>query len=263
MDLMGPMQTESIGRKKYVLVCVDDFSRFTWVDFLREKSDTFEAFKKLCKRLMKEKDTVIGKIVRIRSDHGTEFENSKFSSFCDEHGIKHEFSAPKTPQQNGVVERKNRTIQEMARVMLNAKEISQKFWVEAVNTACYTINRCLLRPKTRCTPYELWKGRKPKLSYFHIFGSKCFIFRDRVQNSKFDPRSDEGIFLGYSTSSKAFRVYNKHTQKVMESINVTIHDELVPIKYVAEDGATTAAEESPDAEPEVARDVATTPETPQ
>ena len=109
MDLMGPMQVESIASKRYVFVCVDDFSRFTWIDFLRdlrEKSETFVIFKKLCKRLKNKKDVNIGKIIRIRSDHGKEFENGIFSDYCNKHGIAHEFSAPKTPQQNGVVERK-------------------------------------------------------------------------------------------------------------------------------------------------------------
>ena len=121
MDLMGPMQVESIGGKMYAFVCVDDFSRFTWVQFIQEKSDTFEVFKALCSRLQTEKCSNIGKIVRIRSDHGGEFENAIFAEYCNKHGISHEFSAPKTPEQNGVVERKNRTIQEMARVMLKAK----------------------------------------------------------------------------------------------------------------------------------------------
>jgi hypothetical protein len=120
MDLMGPMHLSSIGGKRYVLVVVDDFSRFTWVNFIREKSDTFEAFKDLCIQLQREKDKAI---VRIRCDHGTEFENSKFDDFCTSEGIKHEFLSPITPQQNGVVERKNKTLQESARVMLYAKHL--------------------------------------------------------------------------------------------------------------------------------------------
>jgi len=108
IDLMGPMQVTNIGGKRYFLVVVDDFSRFTWVNFIREKSDTFESFKELCIQLQREKDRGI---VRIRSDHGTQFENSKFHEYCIGEGIKHEFSSPITPQQNGVVERKNRTLQ--------------------------------------------------------------------------------------------------------------------------------------------------------
>jgi len=124
IDLMGPMQVANIGGKRYVLVVVDDFSRFTWVNFIREKLDTFESFKELCIQLQREKDR---DIVRIRSDHGTKFENSKFHEFCTGEGIKSEFSSPITPQQNGVVERKNRTLQESARVMFHAKHLPYHF----------------------------------------------------------------------------------------------------------------------------------------
>ena len=184
MDLMGPMQVESIGGKRYVLVVVDDFSRFTWVNFIREKSDTFDVFKELCTQLQREKGCGI---VRIRSDHGTEFENSRFSEFCAEEGIKHEFSSPITPQQNGVVERKNRTLQESARVMLHAKHLPYRFWAEAMNTACHIHNRVTLRTGTTTTLYELWKGRKPTVKYFHVFGSKCYILSDRDYRRKMDP----------------------------------------------------------------------------
>ena len=115
VDLMGPTRTESLGGKRYIMVIVDDFSRYTWVEFLREKSEACEKFEIICKKLQNEKGAPI---VKIRSDHGKEFENARFESFCARNGIKREFSAPKTPQQNGVVERKNRVIQEMARVML-------------------------------------------------------------------------------------------------------------------------------------------------
>ena len=105
-------------------------------------------------------------IVKIRSDHGKEFENALFDSFCENNGIKNEFSAPKTPQQNGGVERKNRVIQEMARVMLLNKQISQKFWEEAVNTLCHIGNRIYFRAGTKKTAYEIWNGKKPKVKYF-------------------------------------------------------------------------------------------------
>jgi hypothetical protein len=221
MDLMGPMQVESIGGKRYAFVVVDDFSRFTWVSFIREKSDTFDAFKELCLRLQREKDSGI---VRIRSDHGKEFENSRFSEFCADEGIGHEFSSPITPQQNGVVERKNRTLQEAARVMLHAKKLPYYFWAEAMSTACYVHNRVTLRKGTSTTLYEIWKGRKPTVKHFHVFGSKCYILADREQRRKMDPKSDEGIFLGYSLTSRAYRVFNNRTRTMMESINVVIDD---------------------------------------
>ena len=97
MDLMGPMPALSVGSKNYIFVCVDDFSRYIWVDFLKEKYDTFNAFKKLCVKLKNEKNCLIGKIMRIQSDHDREFENTIYAEFCDRYGISHEFSVPKTP----------------------------------------------------------------------------------------------------------------------------------------------------------------------
>ncbi|KAK0605240.1 hypothetical protein LWI29_024494 [Acer saccharum] len=224
MDLMGPIQTESINGKKYIFVCVDDFSRFTWVYFLRNKTKAFDYFKKFCNQVQNEKGLGIKKIFRIRSDHGTEFENAKFSEFCDGLGISHEFSAPRTPQQNGVVERKNRVLQEMARVMLNSKKVPRNLWAEAVNTACYVSNRVFKRPGTKQMSYELWKGKKPNVSYFHTFGSKCYILNDRDHLGKFDAKSDVGLFLGYAINSRAYRVFNLTTKTIMESINVKIDD---------------------------------------
>ncbi|MBM1019736.1 hypothetical protein, partial [Escherichia coli] len=99
------------------------------------------------------------------------------------------------------------------------------FWVEAVHTTYFVINRAYIRPILKRTPYELWKGRKPNIAYFHIFGSKCFVLNNGKDNlGKFDPKSDEAIFLGYSSSSKAYRVYNKRTLLVEESIHVTFSD---------------------------------------
>ena len=124
VDLMGPTRTESLGGKRYIMVIVDDFSRYTWVEFLREKSEACENLEMLYKKLQNEKRALI---VKIKSDHGKEFENARFELFCIKNGIKREFSAPKTPQQNGMIERKNRVIQEMARVMLLNKQIRKKF----------------------------------------------------------------------------------------------------------------------------------------
>ncbi|KAK2373607.1 putative mitochondrial protein [Trifolium repens] len=250
MDLMGPMQVESLGGKMYVLVVVDDFSRYTWVNFIREKSDAFDVFKELCIQIQREKGS---NVVRIRSDHGREFENSKFDDFCAAEGIKHEYSSPITPQLNGIVERKNRTIQESARVMLHAKNVPYHFWAEAMNTACYVHNRVTLRKGTTSTLYELWKDRKPTVKHFHIFGSECFILADREPRRKLDPKSEKGFFLGYSTNSRAYRVYNTKTQVVMESVNVVVKDSSdkenegvdqgTPVSVNAEpdDGASTPA----------------------
>ena len=135
-------------------------------------------------------------------------------------GISQEFSPPIIPQQNGVVERKNIVIQEMARAILHNKEVARNLWGEAVNTACHMVNMVYFRLGTKKTSYELWRGRKPNVKYFRIFESTCFILKDRENVGKFDSRSDEGIFLGYSSTSKAYRVYNKRIMKVIETVNV-------------------------------------------
>jgi len=124
MDLMGPTRTASLGGRKYILVVVYDFSRYTWAILLWEKSDAFDAAQQLFKKIQIEQNCPI---MRICSDHGRKFENAKFEEFWLSYGIQQEFSSPITPQQNGVVERKNRVIQEMARVMINSKNLAQHF----------------------------------------------------------------------------------------------------------------------------------------
>jgi transposase InsO family protein len=138
MDLFGPIAYISIGGSKYCLVIVDDYSRFTWVFFLPKKSQTQETLKGFLRRSQNEFEL---RIKKIRSNNGTEFKNSQIEGFLEEEGIKHEFSSPYTPQQNGVVERKNRTLLYMARTMLDEYKTSDRFWAEAINTACYSINR--------------------------------------------------------------------------------------------------------------------------
>ena len=114
----------------------------------------------------------------------------------------------------------------MACVMLNNKKIPKSFWGEAVNTACHTLNRVYFRPDSKKTPYELWRGKKPVVKYFRIFGSDFYILRDRENLKKFDAKSDNVYFLGYFSTSRAYRVYNLRTKIVMESSNVVINDEL-------------------------------------
>ncbi|GKC81713.1 retrovirus-related pol polyprotein from transposon TNT 1-94 [Tanacetum coccineum] len=140
-------------------------------------------------------------IVSIRTDHGGEVDNEvQFEEFRNTNGITHNFSAPCTPQSNGMVERKNRTLQEMSRTMLNEQSLPQKFWCNAVDSSTYILNRILIRAIQGKTPYELLKGRKPTLDYFRVFGSKCFILNTKVYLTMFDPKSYEGVFLASKTS---------------------------------------------------------------
>ena len=190
--------------------------------FLSHKLDTFSTFIKYIKKITNEKGT---NIVIIRSDHGSKFDNSLFENFYNKNGIIHNFSTPRTPQQNGMVERKNRTLKEMACTMLCENNLLRFFWVKKINNISYILNRALVRPILKKTPYELWKDRRPNISYFYVIGCKCFIHNNNKENlGKFDARSDEEIFLGYSITSKAYRVFNKKTLVVEESIHVTIDE---------------------------------------
>ncbi|GJR92192.1 putative ribonuclease H-like domain-containing protein [Tanacetum coccineum] len=195
MDLFGPVSVDSINKKRYCLVVTDDFSRFSWVFFLATKDETSET---LCRFIIGLENQLNHKVKIIRCDNGTEFKNHIMNELCAKKGIKREFSVARTPQQNGVAERKNRTLIEAARTMLADSLLPIPFWAEAVNTACYVLNRVLVTKPQNKTPYEL--------------------LIDSL--GKFDGKSDEGYLLGYSTTSKAFRVYNKRTKRVEENLHI-------------------------------------------
>ncbi|GJT20467.1 retrovirus-related pol polyprotein from transposon TNT 1-94 [Tanacetum coccineum] len=225
MDLFGPSAIRSYGGNRYTLVIVDDYSRFTWTRFLANKTEAFKNFSKMIQNKLG------CSIVSIRKDNGREFDNEvQFGNYYDLNEISYNFSAPHTPQSNGVVERKNRTLQEMSRTMLNEQSIPQNFWCNAVDTSTYIINRVSIRRILGKTLYELLRGRKPNLNYFRVFGSKCFILNTKDYLTKFDPKSYEGVFLGYSQNSKAYIILNKQTMKVEESLNVTFDETPPPPK---------------------------------
>jgi hypothetical protein len=224
MDLFGPSRIKSLGGNSYGFVIVDDYSRYCWTLFLTRKGDALSAFKDFANVIQNKLSL---RIATIRSDHGGEFENALFEKYCSKHGIDHNFSAPRTPQQNGVVERKNRVLEELARTMINGASLPKYFWAEAISTACYVLNRAIIRPILDKTPYEILRGRKPNISHLHIFGCKCFILNNGKELlGKFDAKSDEGIFLGYSLSSKAYRVFNKRLRIVEESVHVAFDESL-------------------------------------
>nr|GEY08743.1 ribonuclease H-like domain-containing protein [Tanacetum cinerariifolium] len=156
----------------------------------------------------------------IRCDNWTEFKNRTMNKFCEMKGIKREFSVARTPQQNRVAERKNKTLIEAARTMLADSKLLTTFWAEAVNTACYVQNRVLIIKPHNKTPYELFLGRKPTLSFMKPFGCPVTIINTIDHLGKFDGKADEGFFIGYSTNSKAFIVFNSRTRIVEENLHV-------------------------------------------
>jgi transposase InsO family protein len=206
MDLFGSITNISTSGNKFGLVIVDDYSRFTWVFFLHDKSETQEVLKKFLKRAQNEFDA---KVKKIRSHNGSEFKNTQLEDYLDQEGIKYESSAPYIPQQNGVAERKNRTLIESTRTMLDEYKTSDRFWAEAINTACHAVNQLYLHQLLKKTPYELLTGNKPNVSYFRVFGSKCYVLLKRSKSSKFAPKVYESFMLGYDSNSHADRVFNK------------------------------------------------------
>jgi hypothetical protein len=224
MDLCGPSRKEGIGKENYFMLIIDDYSRLTWVAFLKEKSEAFEKFK-VFKALT---ENQIGKRLKaVRSDRGGEFSSWNFKEFCDKHGIKREYTIPRTPQQNGVVERQNRSVQKMARSMMNERNMPQTYWVEAIHTIVHILNKAHLRPHSDKTPYELWFGRPASIKHFKVFGSKCYIKNNDENIGKYDDRVDEGIFLGYATNSKGYKCYNKRLHKLVDCIDTKVDEEIL------------------------------------
>ncbi|GKB43088.1 retrovirus-related pol polyprotein from transposon TNT 1-94 [Tanacetum coccineum] len=222
MDLCGPIRVQSINGKKYILVIVDEYSRFTWVKFFISKDETPAFVIKLLKQLQ----VGLNKTVRnICTDNGTEFVNQNLTNYFESVGITHEKTVPRTPQQNSVVERRNRTLVEAARTMLIFSKAPMFLWAKAIATACYTQNRSLIHTLYNKTPYELVHNKKQDLSFLRVFGALCYQTNDSEDLGKLKAKADIGFFVGYASNRKGYRIYNRRTRQIMETIHVTF-DEL-------------------------------------
>ncbi|GJX40711.1 putative ribonuclease H-like domain-containing protein [Tanacetum coccineum] len=217
MDLFGPTFVKSLIKKMYCLVVTDDFSRFTWVFFLATKDETSGILKSFITGI---ENLVDHKVKVIRCDNGTEFKNKDMNQFYEMKGILRQYSVAKTPQQNRVAKRRNRTLIEAARTMLADSKLPTTFWAEAINIACYVKNRVLVVKPHNKTPYELFHGRTPTLSFMRPFGCPVTILNIIDHLGKFDGKADEGFFVGYSLNSKAFRVFNNRTRIVEENLHI-------------------------------------------
>nr|GFA59073.1 integrase, catalytic region, zinc finger, CCHC-type, peptidase aspartic, catalytic [Tanacetum cinerariifolium] len=222
-----PMRIASINGKRYVLVIVDDYSRYTWVHFLRSKVEAPEVIIKFLKRI-----TVLlqSPVIIIRTDNGTKFKNQVVKEYFDTVGISHQMYFVRTLQQNGVVERRNRTLVEAARTILIFSHAPLFLCAEAIATACFTQNRSIIYRRFNKTPYKLINIRKPDISFLHVFDALCYPKNDREDIRKLGAKGDIGFFIGYSADSCAYRVYNRRTKKIMETLNVTF-DELSAMAF--------------------------------
>ncbi|KAL0435045.1 UNVERIFIED_CONTAM: Retrovirus-related Pol polyprotein from transposon RE1 [Sesamum radiatum] len=211
------MRTPSHEQNRYFILFIDDYSRMTWIYFMREKPEIFKIFKKF-KNLVKNQS---GQRIKVLiSDRGKEYNNSKFNKFCEEEGIDHQTTVSYNPQQNGVSERKNRTVMEMVRSMLQEKLLPKAFWAEAVYTAVYLLSRCPTKAVQNMIPLKAWSGKKPSAKYLRVFGSIHCVHIPIEKRHKLEEKIEKGIFLGYSTQSKGYKIYNLNTKKLIISRDV-------------------------------------------
>lgn len=231
-DVCGPMQTMSRSGKRYLLTLIDDYSKFTVISFLSHKSEVEVRMKEyidLVNNRFGYKPNI------IRSDRGGEYLGNQFKEYLRKQGIEQQLTAPRTPQQNGTAERKNRTLIEMARCLLTDAQLPHSFWAEAVNAANYIQNRVLTR-STNKSPYELWYERRPDTRHMRIIGSKCFVHVPKEDRRKLDNTATKMILIGYDEQSKAYRCYDMVNKKVTISrnvrfINEEVHQETAEIEF--------------------------------
>jgi len=221
-DVCGPITLVSFSGKRYFLTFIDDFSRKTWVYFLKEKSEVFGVFKKFKVLIENETST---KIKVVRSDRGGEYTSAKFMRYYEELGIRRFLMASYSPQQNGVVERKNQTILKMVRAMLKGKNMSKEFWAEAVQCAVYVQNRCPHAKLNGETPHEAWSGKKPCVSHLKVFGSVAYAHVPAQQRTKLEDKSKKLVFIGYDEKTKGYKLFNPVTNKVLMIRDVVIDEE--------------------------------------
>ena len=187
-DVCGPITPMSTGQNRYFLTFIDDFSRKTWIYFLKRKSEVFNCFKDF--KAIVEKQS--GYMIRtVRSDQGGEYTANDFEAYCTQQGIRHQTTPAYTPQLNGVAERKNRTILDMARSLLKAKKLPKQYWAEAVSCAVYLLNRCPTRSLQAVTPEEAWSGHKPSVTHLRVFGCVAYAKIPDARRTKLDDKSEK------------------------------------------------------------------------
>lgn len=226
-DVCGPMRQPSHAGARYFVTFVDEFSGYTRVYFLQQKNEVFEKFKEY----KAEVETSTGlKVKSLQTDNEkSEYCHKRFDAFLKEQGISRRLACTYSPQQNGRAERKNRSLVDKARCLLIESRLPLSFWAEAIHTANYLCNRSPSRTLDYQTPFERWVGRKPSVRHLHVFGSKAFPLDKNPRRGKFDPKTNVGIFVGYSEISKGYRIWRPQKNKIevtrdVKIINQIFHD---------------------------------------
>ncbi|KAG7551914.1 Zinc finger CCHC-type superfamily [Arabidopsis thaliana x Arabidopsis arenosa] len=220
-DLCGPITPPTAAQNKYIFVLIDDYSRYMWSILLREKGESFRKFKIFKTRIEQETGA---SIKTFRTDRGGEFLSQEFQDFCNSTGIKRHLTAPYSPQQNGVVERRNRTLMGMTRSIMKHMNVPNYLWGEAVRHATYLINRVATRTLVNQTPYEVFKSKKPNISHLRIFGCIGFAKTETAHLKKLDDRSRMLVHLGTEPGSKAYRLLDPSRKKIIISRDVVFDE---------------------------------------
>lgn len=216
-DIVGPMRVNSKGGARFFITFIDDSSRWCEVYFLSQKGNAIQAFKMYKAHV----ETQLGKTIKsFQTDNGREYCNREFDTLLADYGIERRLTVPRTPQQNGVAERMNRTLLDMARCLLLQSGLPSTFWAEAVATACHIRNRCPTSTLEGITPYEKWTGSLPSLNHMRVFGSTVYVLDKDSSKDKFDPRSNKGIFVGYPRESKGYRIWLLDSKKIVVARDV-------------------------------------------
>ena len=204
------------GGNRYFATFIDDYSRYTYVYLMKHKDEVFDKFKVYKSIVKNQKEK---KIKILRSDRGGEYFPAIFSSLCEEHGIIHQRTSPYTPQQNGLTERKNRTLVDMVNSMLLSSKLPFNLWGEALLSA-FHIHKRIPSKITKTSPYKLWNGRKPNLSYIRVWGCLAFYRVPDPKRTKLGPRAMKSVFVGYVENSNAYRLLDFESNVIMESRDV-------------------------------------------
>nr|GEV93903.1 retrovirus-related Pol polyprotein from transposon TNT 1-94 [Tanacetum cinerariifolium] len=212
------LHMDSINGKKYILFIIDDYSRFTWVNVLRTKYEELDAIIKCIKNIQVRLNATVR---NVRTDNGTEFVNQTFHEFYENVGITYQTFIARTPQQNGVVERRKRTLVEAARKNVDILKSSIIFVGQSNQ---YNLLYLKPFPDLSSIQQKLMHDKKPDLLFLHVFGSLCYPTNDSEDLGKLNAKADIGIFIGYAPAKKAFRIYNRRTRNIMETTRVTFND---------------------------------------
>ncbi|KAL5754948.1 hypothetical protein ACOSP7_023168 [Xanthoceras sorbifolium] len=241
-DVWGPSPVSSLSGSLYYVTFIDDSTRKVWVYFLKKKLEVFDTFRKW--KAMVENETGL-KIKRLRSDNGGEYRDSRFREFCANSGIKMEKTVPMTPQQNGVAERMNRTLNERARSMRLHAGLPKMLWAEAVNTAAYLINRGPSVPLDGGILEEVWSGKEVNISHLRVFGCISYVHIDSAKRSKLDAKSNKCVFVGYGGDEFGYRFWDYENRKIIRSRDVIFNENLMyKDRSIAESSSSTTEAET-------------------